>query len=95
MVDINVNGMIGEAIPDLNESGQVKTYAFPDATRFELIGENGNPRAFTLAPGAILQIQDEGRTVKIFTNPQVDSAEWFAGKHDWSKNQRSSTAHTD
>lgn len=62
-------------------------YEVPEATRFEIYGDRGNARVFTLEPGASIHLQDDGRTVKIFTNEHVSSSEWFEKNHDWGKNR--------
>lgn len=78
---IDVHGMSGEKLDATNDEGKVKSYAIPEATRFEIIGASSHPRVFTLEPGAILQIQDQGRTVKLFTAEHISPINLFTPMH--------------
>lgn len=80
-----VNGVRGEVVP-----GRY-TFVAPEATRFEIYPAKGKmAHVVTLEPGASIHIQDDGRTIKIFTKESADSREWFNENHDWSEKNRTS-----
>lgn len=77
-------GVVGEILwsrPD----GHPGVYVVPKATRFEIYSGTEGKRVLTLAPGASIHLQDDGRTVKIFTNESVDRETWFTEAHDWAR----------
>lgn len=75
-----VNGAYGEVVPDRY------TFVAPKATRFEIYPAGGGAaHIMTLEPGASIHIQDNGRTIKIFSNARADLKEWFEENHDFGK----------
>lgn len=83
MIDktVNIRGMTGKELTGKDENGKLEHYAVTEATRFEIIGDGGIQRVFTLEPGAIISIQDSGKTVKLFTGAHVAPVTWFEPMH--------------
>lgn len=78
---VEVNGTVGELLERNLENRGV--YALPEGTRFEIYGSGGSfKHAVTIEPGATIHVQDDGRTLKIFTNAHVGSEDWFKATHD-------------
>lgn len=89
-----VNGTVGEVLARTEANRGV--YVLPEGTRFEIYGKSGGMKhAVTVEPGATIHVQDNGRTLKIFTNEHVEPGAWFQENHDWGQRQRASNSAAD
>lgn len=75
---------------NIDELGDVMVYLgggrfqLSEATRFEIYPEKGSVRhVLTLEAGAVLCLQDGGRTVKVFTKEEAELKEWREANPLW------------